>query len=62
MKGVFVLFAFLLQIASSMLYLALHIATPNSFPPPLTAKEEAELISKMQEGDHNAKTDCFPDC
>lgn len=55
MKGVFVLFAFLLQIASSMLYLALHIATPNSFPPPLTAKEEAELISKMQEGDNNAK-------
>ena len=49
------MFAFLLQIASSMLYLALHIATPNSFPPPLTAKEEAELISKMQEGDNNAK-------
>ena len=55
MKGVFVLFAFLLQIASSLFYLALHITAPNSFPPPLTAKEETELIEKMQQGDTGAK-------
>ncbi|MBO5873273.1 MAG: RNA polymerase sporulation sigma factor SigK [Clostridia bacterium] len=55
MKGVFILFAFLLQIASSLFYLALHITTPNSFPPPLTAKEETELIEKMKQGDSNAK-------
>ena len=49
------MFAFLLQIASSLFYLALHITTPNSFPPPLTAKEETELIEKMKQGDSNAK-------
>lgn len=55
MKGVFILFSLLLQIASSIFYLALHITAPNSFPPPLTAKEEAELIEKMQQGDNGAK-------
>lgn len=49
------MFAFLLQIASSLFYLALHITAPNSFPPPLTAKEETELIEKMQQGDTGAK-------
>lgn len=55
MKGVFILFSLLLQIASSIFYLALHITAPNSFPPPLTAKEETELIEKMQQGDTGAK-------
>ena len=45
MKGVFILFAFLLGLASSIFYLALHITGPGSFPPALTAKEEAELIT-----------------
>ena len=49
------MFSLLLQIASSIFYLALHITAPNSFPPPLTAKEETELIEKMQQGDTGAK-------
>lgn len=49
------MFSFLLQIASSLFYLALHIATPNSFPPALTAKEEAELLKRKDEGDEEAR-------
>lgn len=49
------MFAFLLQIASSIYYLALHIASPNSFPAALSAKEEADLIKRMESGDDTAK-------
>lgn len=56
MKGVLILFAFLLQIASSIFYLALHIASPNSFPAALSAKEEAELLKRKDEGDEEARS------
>lgn len=55
MKGVFSLLSLLLQIASSLFYLALHITSPSSFPPALTAKEEAELIKRKEEGDEEAR-------
>ena len=55
MKGVFSLLNLLLQIATSLFYLALHITTPGSFPPALSAKEEAELLKRKDAGDEEAK-------
>ena len=49
------MFGFLLQIASSIFYLALHITSPGAFPPALTAAEERELVAKMEQGDNDAK-------
>ncbi len=49
------MFGFLLQIASSIFYLALHITSPGAFPPALTAAEERELVAKMEQGDNEAK-------
>ncbi len=49
------MFELLLQLASTLLYFALHVTNPNSFPPALSAKEEEELLSKMSNGDKNAK-------
>ena len=43
------------KIASSFLYLALHVSAAGSFPPPLKAKEESELLEKMHAGDKNAR-------
>ena len=56
MKGVFSLFAFLIQLAASIYYLALHIVSPGSFPPALTAKEENELVLRMEAGDKEARS------
>ncbi len=47
--------AFLLQIASNIFYFALHITGIGSFPPALTAKEEKELLLRMQNGDDGAR-------
>ncbi len=49
------MFALLLEILSSLFYSALHIVSHGSFPPALTAKEEAELLEKMAAGDEAAK-------
>ena len=49
------MFELLLQLASTIFYFALHVTNPNSFPPALSAKEEEELLSKMSNGDKNAK-------
>ncbi len=49
------MFELLLRLASSLFYLALHVTNPGSFPPALSAKEEAELLRKMEEGDKAAK-------
>lgn len=49
------MFQLLIKLASSLFYLALHVTSPNSFPPALTAKEENELLKKMAEGDAAAK-------
>ena len=45
----------LMQIATSIYYLALHVTGAGSFPPPLSATEENELLEKCQNGDNNAK-------
>ncbi len=49
------MFELLMQIASSIMYLALHIAGPGSFPNALSAKEESALIERMENGDEEAK-------
>ena len=45
----------LMQLASTIFYLALHVTGPGSFPPALSAKEEAELLEKYGNGDIEAK-------
>ena len=45
----------LLKIASSLFYFALHVTPAGSFPPPLKAKEESELLKQMKNGDLSAK-------
>lgn len=55
MKGVIILLSLLIQIASSLFYFALHITGIGSFPPALTAKEEAELLTRMKQGDDEAR-------
>ena len=37
------------QILSNLFYLALHVTGAGSFPPPLSAKREAELLAKKEE-------------
>ncbi len=48
-------FSTLLSLISSIVYFALHVTGAGSFPPPLSAKKEAELIEKNQNGDENAR-------
>ena len=43
------------QIISNLFYLALHVTQAGSFPPPLSAKKEAELLELKNKGDINAK-------
>ena len=45
----------LLNLLSSIVYFALHVTGAGSFPPPLSAKKEAELIEKCQNGDLGAR-------
>ncbi|MBO4733532.1 MAG: RNA polymerase sporulation sigma factor SigK [Clostridia bacterium] len=45
----------LLEIISRVFYLALNVKSAGSFPPPLKAKEESELLKKIAEGDMNAR-------
>ena len=45
----------LLNLLSSIVYFALHVTGAGSFPPPLSAKKEAELIEKCQNGDLDAR-------
>ncbi len=46
----------LMQLASTIFYLALHVTGPGSFPPALSTKEEAELLEKFKNGDLEAKS------
>lgn len=48
---------FLMEIASSIYYFALHVTGAGSFPPPLSAEREAELLQKSRAGDDNAKNE-----
>ena len=50
------MFSMLWQIISSIFYLALHISSWDSFPKALSAKEEAELLKRRDEGDEEAKS------
>lgn len=43
------------QILSHLFYMALHVTGAGSFPPPLSAKREAELLAKKEAGDEDAK-------
>ena len=40
---------------SNLLVFVLHVTNADSFPPPLSKKEEQKAIEKMAEGDNNAK-------
>ena len=47
--------SYLLEIASSLIYLALHVTSPGSFPPPLSKEKEAALLEQSIKGDKNAR-------
>lgn len=51
---------FMIQILSivlqNLLYFALHIDGNQSFPKPLTSKEEQECFERMEKGDEQART------
>ncbi len=43
------------SLLSNMLFLILHVTDTDSFPKPLTKKEEAELLEKMSQGEESAR-------
>ena len=45
----------LIEIIGNLFYLALHVKSAGSFPPPLKVKEESELLAKAAEGDIEAR-------
>ena len=45
----------ILQLLSSIYYFALHVTGAGSFPPPLSSKQEVELLAKAENGDIDAK-------
>ncbi len=49
------LFSMIAEVVKGLLYLALHVTSAGSFPKALTAKQEAELIEKKEQGDIDAK-------
>ena len=49
------MFKLLLQLAANIYYFALHVTSAGSFPPPLSAAKEAELLEKSQNGDVDAR-------
>ena len=55
LKGVFFMFELLLRLATSIYYFALHVTSNGSFPPPLSAAEERELLEKSRNGDIEAR-------
>ena len=46
-----------MEIASSIYYFALHVKGAGSFPAPLSAAREAELLEKSRGGDQNARNE-----
>lgn len=47
--------AILSAISAHLIYFILHIQNTSSFPKPLSPKEEAEMLRKMEAGDKNAR-------
>ncbi|MDE5985383.1 MAG: RNA polymerase sporulation sigma factor SigK [Eubacterium sp.] len=47
--------ALLSAISAHLIYFILHIQNTSSFPKPLTPKEEAEMLERMENGDKNAR-------
>ena len=45
----------LIQLFSSLMLMILHVADSDSFPKPLTKKEEENAIARMADGDEEAK-------
>ena len=50
-------FSLLMKIASAVYYFALHVKGAGSFPPPLSAEREAELLEKRRNGDDGARNE-----
>ena len=50
-------FDLLMKIASAIYYFALHVKGAGSFPPPLSAEREAELLEKSRNGDDGARNE-----
>ena len=44
-----------LKLADNIYYFALHVTNSGAFPPPLSAKREAELLEKSHQGDMDAR-------
>ncbi len=49
------MFNLILQLASQIFYFALHVTGAGAFPPPLSAKQENELLEKSRNGDIEAR-------
>ena len=49
------MFNLILELLSNIVYFALHVTGAGSFPPPLSASKETELLEKSQNGDINAR-------
>ena len=49
------MFSLLLEIATSIYYFALHVTGVGSYPQPLSAKRENELLEKSRNGDIEAR-------
>lgn len=49
------MFQLLLQLATQLYYFALHVTGAGSFPAPLSAAKEAELLEKSRNGDIEAR-------
>ncbi len=49
------MFNLILQLISNLYYFALHVTGAGSFPSPLSAKREAELLEKSRDGDIEAR-------
>jgi len=49
------MFNLLLELASGLYYFALHVTGAGSFPPPLSAARETELLEKSRNGDTESR-------
>lgn len=49
------MFNLILQLLSNLYYFALHVSSSGSFPSPLSAKKESELLEKSRNGNLDAR-------